>query len=181
MRINWQDIGPFDTWILWLMAAHRSEPCDYFFRYVTWVGSLVVLLPAAAMVTAALLYYRYREEAMLLMFGFGGATLLCHLAKAILARPRPTAFAPLVEMPTDGSFPSAHTTQIVAFSLCLMLIIRRILPEWQGLAAAIAFLLMTAVAVSRIYLQVHFPSDVFGGVVIGVLWVACVPIVQKSL
>jgi undecaprenyl-diphosphatase len=79
---------------------------------------------------------------------------------------------PLIAMPADSSFPSAHTTQIVAFALCIVLIVRRIWPEWQFVAATVAVLLAVVVAASRIYVQVHYPSDVLGGIALGIIWVA---------
>jgi undecaprenyl-diphosphatase len=45
------------------------------------------------------------------------------------------------------------------------------MPEWGFAAAALAALVAAAVAVSRIYLRVHFPSDVLGGLVLGIVWV----------
>ena len=85
---------------------------------------------------------------------------------------------PLVVLPTDSSFPSAHTTHVVAFILCVVLIIRRMLPEWQFTAIAMALILVVAVATSRIYLQVHFSSDVLAGIVLGIVWVV---LAQKFL
>jgi undecaprenyl-diphosphatase len=174
MQTYWQNGFPWDTQILIFAATHRSEMFDHFFHWVTWFGSLYVLIPGALLAAATLLYYRHRAEVMLFLIGFGGAVLLAHLAKAILARPRPGIVAPLVDMPVSGSFPSAHTTQIVAFALCSILIIRRTLPEWQPLVTVMAALLVAAVGVSRVYLQIHFPSDVLGGLVIGIVWVMAV-------
>jgi undecaprenyl-diphosphatase len=45
------------------------------------------------------------------------------------------------------------------------------MPEWRFTAAALAVGVVAAVALSRIYLQVHFPSDVLGGLVLGIVWV----------
>jgi membrane-associated phospholipid phosphatase len=168
----------WDTRILLFAATLRSEGLDGFFRGVTWLGSLYVLTPLAALISAFLLHRRQRAEALLLLAGFGGATLLVHLAKAVLNRPRPDLMEPLVVLPTDSSFPSAHTTHIVAFALCMVLMTRRLYPEWQFAAIAVALMLTVAVATSRIYLQVHFPSDVLAGIILGIGWVA---LAQKFL
>ena len=168
----------WDNQILLFAAAHRSEGLDCFFRGVTWLGSLYVLTPLVALIAAVLLYLHKRWETGLLVVGLGGAALLVRLAKLLLARPRPALVEPLVALPADSSFPSAHTAQIVAFTLCMVLIIRRILPDWQFAAATVALLLAVAVAASRIYLQVHYPSDVLGGIVLAIAWVA---LTQKLL
>lgn len=164
----------WDNQLLLLVAAHRSEGLDAFFRGVTWLGSLYVLVPLAAVGTTVLLSLQKRWDALLLVLGFGGAVLLVHLTKALLARPRPALLEPLVAMPTGGSFPSAHTTQIVAFALCAVLILRRSFPEWPSIPIAVAAIVIAVVAASRVYLQVHYPSDVLGGIVFGVAWIALV-------
>jgi undecaprenyl-diphosphatase len=162
----------WDHYILLFAAAHRSAGLDYFFRSVTWCGSLYVLAPLTVLIIAALLRLRKQSEALLLAVGFGGATLLVYLAKIAINRPRPALVEPLIALPFGSSFPSGHTTQMVAFALCLTLIIRRIWPRWQFTVAALAIGLTAAVAVSRIYLQVHYPTDVLGGIILGVAWVA---------
>jgi undecaprenyl-diphosphatase len=164
-------IMSWDHQILLFAAAQRSDELDYFFRGVTWCGSLYLLTPLVVLIAMTLLYAQKRWEALLLIVGFGGAALLVHLAKIFLARPRPALVEPLIALPADSSFPSAHTTQIVAFALCLMFIIHRIWPQWQFIAAVLAIMLVVAVAASRIYLQVHYPSDVLGGIVLGIVWV----------
>jgi undecaprenyl-diphosphatase len=164
----------WDNQLLLFVAAQRTEGLDAFFRGVTWLGSLYVLVPLAAVGTTVLLSFQKRWDALLLAFGFGGAVLLVHLAKALLARPRPDLLEPLIAMPTGGSFPSAHTAQIVAFALCAVLILRRSFPEWQSAAMAVAAILIAVVAISRVYLQVHYPSDVLGGIAFGVAWIALV-------
>jgi undecaprenyl-diphosphatase len=164
----------WDNQLLLFVAAQRTEGLDAFFRGVTWLGSLYVLVPLAAVGTTVLLSLQKRWDALLLVFGFGGAVLLVHLAKALLARPRPDLLEPLIAMPTGGSFPSAHTAQIVAFALCAVLILRRSFPEWQSAAMAVAAILIAVVAISRVYLQVHYPSDVLGGIAFGVAWIALV-------
>jgi len=164
----------WDHQLLLLAAAHRSAGLDDFFRGVTWLGSLYVLAPLAVLLAAVLLSRQKRWEAGLLVVGFGGAALWARLAKVLLARPRPALVEPLVALPADASFPSAHTVQIVAFALCMVLIIRRTLPEWQFAAIVVACVAAVVVGASRIYLQVHFPSDVLGGVALGIAWVAVV-------
>jgi undecaprenyl-diphosphatase len=164
----------WDNQLLLFVATHRTAGLDAFFRGITWLGSLYVLIPLAAVGTRVLLLLQKRWEALVLVFGFGGAVLLVHLTKALLARPRPGLLEPLIAMPTGGSFPSAHTTQISTFALCAILILRRSFPEWQTAAMVVAAIVIGVVAISRVYLQVHYPSHVLGGFLFGVAWVALV-------
>jgi len=121
----------WDNQILLFAAMHRSDALDGFFRAVTWLGSLYLLAPLAVFIAAVLLSLHRHREAGLLLIGLGGAALSVHLAKILFDRPRPDLVQPLIALPTDASFPSAHTVQVVAFAMCMVLIIRRTLPEWQ--------------------------------------------------
>jgi membrane-associated phospholipid phosphatase len=161
-----------DTALLSFAAAHRSEMLDEFFRGMTWLGSLYVLIPSGLALITLLAHRRNRFEAWLLGMGLSGAALMAHTIKRILARPRPALYPLLIEMPVSDSFPSAHATHATAFFLCLVLIVRRQAPEWAWGVACAALVVVASVAASRIYLQVHFPSDTLGGMVLGGLWVS---------
>jgi membrane-associated phospholipid phosphatase len=168
----------WDDQILLFAATLRSDVLDSFFRVATWLGSLYVLVPTAVLIAIVLLQVQKRWEAALLVIGFGAASLWAHVAKDFFERPRPDLVDPLIPLPSDASMPSAHTAQIAAFSLCMVLIIRRTLPEWQFHTIIIASVVSTVVAISRVYLQVHFPSDVLAGALFAILWVA---LIQKLL
>lgn len=139
-----------------------------FFGAATWLGSIAVLMPAALVLAWYFHRRGHRAAALLLPLSVGGAWLWAHLAKLLVLRPRPDLFPPLIELPADLSFPSAHTMQVAAFALGLMLA-----PEMRGRhrLAAIAVLIVLLVAVSRVYLQVHYPSDVVFGALAAAGWV----------
>lgn len=144
---------------------------DLFFKMITWGGSLIVLLPLA-LVMALRFYARGRlADAALLLGGLLGATLLVHVLKRLFARPRPEVENLLVTMPPDFSFPSAHTAQAFAFSVaCALVLSRQSEPAatlflWGGLLLAASL-----VGVSRVYLQVHYISDVVVGALLGGCW-----------
>lgn len=162
----------WDKEILLFAAAHRSDTLDTFFRSITWLGSLYLLVPLTLLSAAVLGYWQKRLEAGLLIVGLGGATLLVHLLKSVLARPRPALGERLVPLPWDSSFPSAHTTQITAFTLCMVLVIHRLWPQGWILAAVMAAILILLVGASRIYLQVHYPTDVLAGMLLAGIWIA---------
>lgn len=78
-------------------------------------------------------------------------------------------------MPSDWSFPSAHTAQATAFFLSVTLAAFQVLaPVWATHAALLSLLLVAIVGYSRIYLQVHYVLDVLGGMVLAALIVFAV-------
>lgn len=161
-----------DAAVLSAFNGWRASWLDHGFAAATWLGSLYILGPAA-------LWLAWRDwnsadrrpAAAFILLALGGASVLARVAKHLVERPRPELFPALVAMPQDASFPSAHAMQITAFLAAWLLAARRP-PAAGAVVAATAAVL--AVALSRIYLQVHFPSDVAFGMVAAVLWVlAC--------
>ena len=145
---------------------------DWFFKIVTWAGSAWVLFPLAVVI-GGILWFRGRgSDAVLVSGGLLGASLLAHGLKLFFARPRPEAQDLLVAMPSDFSFPSAHTAQAVAFALACAVAASRDMATTAGMLVWGA-LIITAVLVgiSRVYLQVHYVSDVVAGAILGVAWV----------
>lgn len=144
---------------------------DLFFKMITWGGSLIVLLPLA-LAMALRLYTRGRlADAVLLLGGLLGATLLVHVLKRLIARPRPEVDNLLVTMPSDFSFPSAHTAQAFAFAVaCGLVLSRQSEPAATLFLWGVLLLAASLVGVSRVYLQVHYISDVVVGALLGGCW-----------
>lgn len=162
-------VPEFDRRVLAAMHDLRQPWLDAAFAAATWLGSIAVLLPAALA-----LAWRFRRRglslaARYLPLAVLGAWLIAHLGKLLVSRPRPDLFPVLIEMPADLSFPSAHAMQVAAFAFACALP-----PEaragWRVVAAAAV--LAAVVGLSRLYLQVHYPSDVLSGLLAGAAWAA---------
>lgn len=114
------------------------------------------------------------------LFSIGLEVLLSNgIIKTLIARPRPfdiyPDIIPLISPPTDFSFPSGHT----GFAFAAAFVMYRMLPRKYGIPA---LLLAAFIAFSRLYLGVHYPSDVLFGVGIGVLTAeAAVGLAEKYL
>jgi undecaprenyl-diphosphatase len=159
------ELPAWDQAGLALAHAARVPWLDSVFVVVTWLGSLAVLLPLALLVR-----WRWRGErsASFVALALIGASALGHLFKLIVERPRPDLFPPLITMPEDWSFPSAHAVQVTAFALAWLL---RPGAEPGRIEIAVLLAAVTVVIASRLYLQVHFPSDVIAGAMLATLWV----------
>ncbi|SHO47582.1 phosphatase PAP2 family protein [Desulfopila aestuarii] len=145
---------------------------DLFFLTITWLGSLYVLAPLSLVLAAKLFSSQRYTDLLLLLGGLAGISFIVHGLKLLVARPRPPVEGLLVAMPSDFSFPSAHTAQVTAFLFACALIFAKELPPrealllWSGLG-----MIALLVGVSRIYLKVHYISDVVVGLVLGALWI----------
>lgn len=161
-------VGDFDRGGLGLAHALRSGWLDAMMQGVTWLGSLILLLPLTAALAWLLLHGQRRREAGFLLLALLGSSALGHVFKLWVARPRPDLFPAWLDMPGDWSFPSAHAMQATAAALAWLLVARHARAFW----AILLELAVLLVGLSRIYLQVHFPSDVVAGILAALLWVA---------
>ncbi len=159
----------FDQPILTWLNSHQSPPLTTLFLALSFIGSVFFLGPLTLALVAAL-WQRSQRSAVFLILGVGGAVALNFAFKALLARVRPDLFPQL--SPVGGfAFPSGHTMASTGFFLTLFLIVRRLAPRWQGVAATVGLLLTLGIGLSRNYLQVHYPSDVLAGWALSSAWV----------
>jgi len=146
---------------------------DYFFLALTWLGSLLVLLPSGVAGVGLLRRVLTPADIGLIIGGLLGASVLTHILKLMVSRPRPVIVEDMiVAMPADFSFPSAHTAQAVSFFLALALVVNRTLPVKNGAVVWLFCVLIAAlVGYSRIYLKVHYISDVVAGALLAIFWI----------
>ena len=152
------------------LAEQRSQTLIETARVITWAGSGFVLVPLAVVYCLVLGRAGLWREAAAVALSLGGATLIYDLTKALTSRPRPSVEH--LQAVTGSSFPSGHATQASAFWLSLVLVLRatRVTPVALRVAGVLATALVLGVAWSRVYLGVHYPSDVVAGVILGSGW-----------
>lgn len=139
---------------------------------ITQVGSwLLVQLVIAFIVFAKL---RWRRAAIWLAITMAGALLLEITLKWAYHRTRPAAFFGV--LPNSYSFPSGHAlTSLCFYGVMAGLLSARIKPlPWRIALWTIAVLLIIAIGLSRIYLGVHYPSDVVAGYLAATVWVTAI-------
>jgi undecaprenyl-diphosphatase len=129
-----------------------------------------LLLVCSAVILFLLLSRRVRTAAFVLAATIGGMSL-AGLLKLAYARPRPDLVPHLVEV-TSSSFPSGHATDSALVYLTLAALLARTVPEraLRIYTIGVAILLTLLIGSSRVYLGVHWPSDVVAGWTIGAAW-----------
>ena len=160
-----QESGPVDEAVLWFVRDHVPAALNAFFAVVTLSGSAKVLVPLAAVAALALFAARHRFEALLVGASMITATLVVWGMKAIVGRARPALWE--AQWYWGSSFPSGHTLSTAAFSIAAALCVARIWPHAGTLAMTLAVLWAGLVAISRLVLGVHWPSDVLAALCLG--------------
>jgi membrane-associated phospholipid phosphatase len=152
------------------IAGERSAGLTAVARVVTWAGSAFVLVPLALVCCLVLVRAGLRREALIVAVSLAGAILISDVVKLLVSRPRPPVEH--LQTVTGSSFPSGHATQASAFwfSLVLALQAAGVAPPLKRAVTGLALVLVAAVAVSRVYLGVHYPADVVAGVLLGTGW-----------
>lgn len=160
----------FDVMFARALRSTATPRWESLFSLVSRFGSADVLTGASLVVAAALAYKRRAVLAVAWLAAQSGGAILIVALKEAFARARPE-FASAAQM-TSWSFPSGHAmgTFIFAGVACYLLI--RHLRSWTGTTAVVivSALWCLVMSFSRLYLGVHFASDVVAGLVAGVAW-----------
>jgi undecaprenyl-diphosphatase len=149
-----------------LAIHHLSSPVlDTTMRILTQTGESGAIACAGIMIAWFALKRNYLDAVSIFVSLSGGAALN-PLLKILLARPRPSLFPPLV-VESGFSFPSGHVVASVAvYGFLAVLLWRQNHRGWAILSGA----WVLVVALSRIYLGVHYPSDALGAMIFASLW-----------
>jgi membrane-associated phospholipid phosphatase len=155
-------------------VAHRTPALTTVARLFSTVGSQTVLIPLTAITTVALLASRRFALSVLLLAAWGGAIGLYSLTKHFVHRMRPPADIWLTDVGRSTSFPSGHATQSLATFLAIVVVGAVCLPNARWPGRVIAVILAIGVGWSRVYLGVHWATDVGAGWLIAAAWLTVV-------
>ncbi|MFO1047153.1 MAG: phosphatase PAP2 family protein [Geminicoccaceae bacterium] len=157
----------------WLESAVRD---------VTALGGTTIIAMVTLVTAGYLLLSGKRRAALLLLASILGAVLLSFAIKAGIERPRPELFPHGVEVYT-ASFPSGHATGSAATYLTLGALLARFqrARRLKVYLMSVAVLLTLMIGVSRLYLGVHWPTDVLAGWTLGSCWALLCWMVARQL
>lgn len=170
-EIHEQEAIAFDEPILQFAHTMAREGFNEFFVFVSKIGYAWGVVPfdiAFVLVLAVLRRYR---EAVFSAIALGGSGLLNVGAKLFFARDRPSLWESIAPESTY-SFPSGHAMGSMTLACVLVLLAWHTRWRWAVLALMVPFVVL--VGLSRVYLGVHYPSDIVAGWSVAVAWVAAV-------
>jgi membrane-associated phospholipid phosphatase len=155
-----------------LLTVLHHPWTDFFFATLTWLGSAPAMIILGAFALFTLIINNRDFSALVLVFGMAGGELFAVMAKEIFARPRPIPLFPDLII-TGASFPSVHAFSSLLFYGLMVYFLIDTTRNWRG--ARIFLLLFGSfivllVGFSRIYLGVHWLSDVLAGFTLAALW-----------
>lgn len=159
---------PFDVPILLFFHETVNPQLDVFAVTLAKIGSPKTLVPVLLVLNLVLVFSkRWRLSAYLLTAGLGSATIN-HAAKVFFHRLRPHLWESAYHK-TSFAFPSGHA--MASFTFAAILIVLAWHTRWRLLAFMFGTAFVLGVAWTRLYLAVHFPSDILAGWLVALAWV----------
>jgi membrane-associated phospholipid phosphatase len=172
-EVTEQAMRRFDTQITDYVTSFRNPQLNKFFQFITDLGDVYAYMVATS-IAAVFFFFKLRNKWF--VFQLLGVLVLSALANIALKRAfnraRPTIEHMVVVK--SLSYPSGHAMSAMAFYGFLTYLIFQIkMPNWlRAVLSTVFIFLIFSIGISRIYLGVHFPSDVAGGFIAGLIWVA---------
>lgn len=164
-------MGWFDKPIISFFQSIETPVSTKLYMFFTLIGStpFVILI---FLITCFLLYFvlKFRTQLIFFLLVLIGSTALNNILKNSFQRERPISHR-LVEA-TGYSFPSGHSMAAFTLYFTLAFLIWKHLPTrfWRGIVIILTTLIILMIGTSRIYLGVHYPSDIIGGYLASTSW-----------
>jgi membrane-associated phospholipid phosphatase len=168
----------FDTDILLWIYSYATPFYNRVFLIITTIGNLSVIVPITLLIVGGLLYKEQSKKAFIVFTSVAGAICANIILKLLFQRERPDLWHSIITE-TTYSFPSGHALISTALILSIVAITWRTRARWPVLVVGSIFIAL--IGISRLYLGVHYPSDVIAGWSIGIVWVFIVCVVARKI
>lgn len=175
-----KEVITFDSTLVHLIYTFRNPYMTSIMKILTFIGGPTVTIILAVLITLTILR-KHKKDALIFSFTLLFGMLLNLLLKDLFHRSRPL-FLPLAHE-TSYSFPSGHAMNAFIFYTCISFIILRKMKnrKLSFMLMFLSVLMILLIGLSRIYLGVHYPSDVLAGYIAGICWFAIVLLFEKTI
>jgi undecaprenyl-diphosphatase len=170
-----------DDAVLLGLAKLRSPWLNRFMVDITSLGSMTIVFLISIAAFALLWIVQDRRGAVRIAVAAGGSEISIEVLKRIFGRPRP-AVVPYLAQFTGWSFPSGHALMATAMYATLAVVICAHMRDRRGrmVIRLMCVAIVILVSISRMYLGVHYPSDVAAGILLGLLWFYLTPSLTRG-
>lgn len=178
--VDGEKIVQFDLWVSERIAYLWHPILNKIMMVITDIGGPAILSLLSVIVLVLLLRKRKFYNSFLFCVGMVGGYILETLFKWIVHRARPGAG---IIGESGFSFPSGHATMAIIFFCLLLYVFNSDIKNriWNNIFSGLAILIFLLVGFSRVYLNVHWASDVIGGFALGLFWLTFLILVFKTL
>ncbi|GJD19991.1 hypothetical protein RIVM261_049470 [Rivularia sp. IAM M-261] len=159
----------FDTTFLLWLHQFSNPALDNLMLFITNLGNPTTVVIVAFITLAILLWRRYRLEIMIFILTCLGGVILNTGLKLFFSKPRPQLWNQLITE-KSFSFPSGHAIGSMVLYGFIAYLLAFHYPRFSGLIYIVAVILIGAIGLSRLYLGVHWPTDIIAGYGVGFLW-----------
>ena len=165
------DVDGFDKQLMLAVDSMRNPWLTSVATDITALGSLTIVVLFSALTLAVLFVLKDRIGALQLMAASAGSGILTLLTKDIIERIRPPEAQRLIAV-SGFSYPSGHSLSTSALYLTIAIIAARHLRNQSARMIVFfgAAVMLTMVGASRVYLGVHYATDVLSGISLGAAW-----------
>jgi len=159
----------FDTaWIYWV-HGYANPSLDAMMLTITQLADARVVVVIVALTLGILWWRNHPSEAKIFAIACLGAFILNNGMKLFFAKPRPHIFPSLISE-TSFSFPSGHALGGFVMYGFLAYLLSAHFPKYSKFIYTLAVITITAIGLSRIYIGVHWPTDIIAGYGVGYIW-----------
>ena len=160
----------FDKTILLWIHSFANPTLDRIMLFITSLGDPNTVVVIVTISLALLIWRKYYQEAKIFFINCLGGVVLSYGLKLVFGKTRPDLWqSPITE--TSYSYPSGHALGSTILYGFLAYLLATRYPKFSRSIYTLAGLLIFAIGLSRLYLGVHWPTDIIGGYCIGFLWV----------
>jgi undecaprenyl-diphosphatase len=159
----------FDNPIQLWARSWQSPALDHWMLTFSAFGSPPLMIGMCVLMSSLLFFLNRRGDALFFLLSIGGAALLNVIAKNFFGRARPDLWVS-IDPRADFSFPSGHAMGTMAIFAAIVMIVWDHRFRWPSAFACA--MVVVGVGLSRVYLGVHYPSDVFCGWLASFAWVS---------